>query len=299
MKFGLVSESELAKLDLSLPPDHPDTSQVLKNAKKPAQPQVYTGCAKWGRKEWEGQLYPEGIKEKDYLAEYVKHFNAIELNSTFYSTKKDNVVSWTAPAPKGFKFCPKFHRRISHIKRLKVEDDFLDYFITTTRLMGENLGMAFLQVPENFTPKYLDRLDEFLNHIPADYSMAVELRHEDWYKGSETYDATFKMLQKHKRTAVITDTGSRRDMLHMRLTTPEVFVRFNGYGFNESTRARLDEWVERLSLWIALGIHTIYFFPHQEDETFTPLTCHYFIKKINAVCGLKIPLPGVNEKAVK
>jgi uncharacterized protein YecE (DUF72 family) len=298
MKYGLVDESELAKLDLHLPPDHPDTLEVLRNAKKPAQPAVYTGCAKWGRKEWEGQLYPEGIKEKDYLREYVRHFNSLELNSTFYSTKKDNIISWADQAPQGFKFSPKFNRRISHIKRLKVDDDFLDYFIHTTQLMGDKLGMAFLQMAENFTPKYLGRLDEFLEHVPDDYSMAVELRHEDWYKESEDFDATFEVLKRHKRPAVITDTAARRDVLHMRLTTPEVFVRFNGYGINQSTYDRIDEWVERLAKWIDLGVHTIYFFPHQEDETFTPLTCHYFIKKINRVCGLAIPLPKINEKAV-
>ena len=74
-------------LDLGLPPDHPDTAAVLPG-KVETVPNIYAGCAKWGRKEWVGTLYPEGTKDKEFLENYVNHFNAIELNSTFYGTKK-------------------------------------------------------------------------------------------------------------------------------------------------------------------------------------------------------------------
>jgi len=47
-----------------------------------ATPQIYVGCAKWGRKDWVGKIYPEGIKESDFLKLYGKHFNSIELNAT-------------------------------------------------------------------------------------------------------------------------------------------------------------------------------------------------------------------------
>ena len=87
MKFGKVDIGELEDLDLNLPEDHPDTKLLLSKQQK-SIPSVYAGCAKWGRKEWVGNLYPEGTKDKEFLDHYVQHFNAIELNSTFYGTKK-------------------------------------------------------------------------------------------------------------------------------------------------------------------------------------------------------------------
>ena len=81
MRFGKVSKDELDVLDLGLPSDHPDTSAVLPG-KTEVAPKIYAGCAKWGRKEWVGTLYPEGTKDKEFLDNYVNHFNAIEINST-------------------------------------------------------------------------------------------------------------------------------------------------------------------------------------------------------------------------
>lgn len=293
MKFGHISEDEQEILDFHLPADHPDTTHLLNGIEIKKTVNLYCGCAKWGRKEWEGMLYPEKLKEKDYLKEYVKHFNAIELNSTFYNIKKNNIISWSEQAPEGFKFCPKISRRISHIKRLKIEDDFLDFFVNTTSLMGDNLGMAFLQLPENFGPKWLERMEEFFKLIPKDYPLAIELRSEDWFNDSNIYNETFELFKQYNKCAVITDVGGRRDILHMRLTTPVAFIRFVGYGINNITYQRLDEWVERLKKWIDMGLREIYFFPHQEDETFTPVSCHYFIKKMNEKCNLNIHLPNL------
>lgn len=296
MKFGHILEKEQKHLDLHLPADHPDTLHLLNNIKKPDRVvEVYCGCDKFGRKEWEGILYPKGTKERDYLKEYIKHFNSIELNSTFYNIEKENITEWTEKVPEGFKFCPKVSRYISHLKRLKVEDDFLNNYLTTTSLMGERLGMPFMQMPENFGPKWLDRLEVFFNHVSESYPLAIELRNEKWYNDSEIFDQTFELFKNHNKTAVITDVGGRRDILHMRLTTPVAFIRFTGYGINQVTYSRIDDWVERLAKWIKLGLQEIYFFPHQEDETFTPISCHYFINRMNEKCGLDIPLPQLKE----
>ena len=93
MKFGRVETELLDDLDLSLPPDHEGTESVL-TGKRNGNPGVYVGCAKWGRDEWVGMIYPEGTKSTDFLKNYVEHFNAIELNSTYYNAKKTNIEKW-------------------------------------------------------------------------------------------------------------------------------------------------------------------------------------------------------------
>ena len=290
MKFGALSIEELEQADLSLPSDHSRTAEILKSNNRKGDPKVYVGCAKWGRKEWVGQIYPEGTKDKDFLSEYVKNFNAIELNGTFYNAKRSNVEAWTEIAPGGFKFSPKFSRFISHIKRLKNTEENTEYFVDTMSLMGDNLGLCFLQLPENFSPKYFERLKDYLELIPQDFPLAIELRQEDWFKGA-AFDETCSLFEETGKSLVITDVAGRRDCVHQRLTIPAVFIRFNGYDLHQSDYNRLDAWAQRIKEWIELGINDVYFYCHQQDEVNTPVISDYFINKINDVCDLNLARP--------
>jgi len=290
MKFGKLPLENLDKIDLSLPEDHPQTKVTLKQASPVIAPRVYVGCAKWGRKEWVDFLYPKGTSDKQFLDEYVKHFNAIEMNTTFYSIKKENVKKWAAKAPDGFKFSPKFNRSITHIKRLNEDSQrYTDYFIDCTLAFEDKLGYSFLQLPENYTGKYLDRLDEYLSKLPADFPLCVEFRHAGWFSDSKLFDETFEVLASHHVGAVITDVAGRRDVLHQRLTIPAAFIRFNGYGLHDSDYKRLDEWADRINIWINLGLHEVYFYVHQENEKHTPIIADYFIEQINKRQPLNLP----------
>ena len=113
MEFGRVDHAELANIDFSFPADPELTLKTLKEAKGKGDLQVHVGCAKWGRKEWLGKIYPLKTKEANFLDEYVKHFDCIELNATFYQVYgPETIAKWKARAEvtPGFKFCPKFSR---------------------------------------------------------------------------------------------------------------------------------------------------------------------------------------------
>ena len=291
MKFGKVATDQLNDLDLSLPPDHPDTESILRDGPKVERPEVYVGCAKWGRKEWVGQIYPEGTKDKDFLSHYVQHFNSIELNSTFYGTRKTIVESWAEKAPDGFKFSPKFFRSISHFKRLNNAEEVTDAYLYIINSFGRNLGTSFLQLPENFSPKKFDSVRNYLEKLPENVSISVELRHPEWLEDQVVADETFNMLKELKKTSVITDVAGRRDCVHQRLSTREAFIRFNGYDLHPTDYTRLDEWVQRLKLWLSMGLERVYFYAHQSDEANTPKTCAYFIQEMNKHCQLDLEMP--------
>ncbi len=289
MKFGTPELSELDELDLTLPEDHPDTVS-FKNPDKGTK--VFIGCSAWNMDEWVGSVFPEKTKKKDYLAEYMKRFNCVELNSTFYNVKKANMQSWAEQAKDNhFKFCPKFNRRISHIKRLK-EDifEFTDYFAEMCLNFGDNLGMTFLQMPENFGPKWFERLRDFLENLPKELPVAVELRHPEWFQG-EAFDETFHLLNELGKTAVITDTALKRDIIHQRLTEGKVFVRFAGYEDHPTNETRLMEWSKRLKNWSDRGVSEVYFFCKHEDETFSANTADFLIRQVNQNLGLKLRSP--------
>ena len=103
MEFGRVTPEELFKVDFTLPPDPELTIKTLKASETNKPLQVHVGCAKWGRKEWLGKIYPPKTKEVNFLDEYVKHFDCIELNATFYNVYgPDQILKWKekAAAPK-------------------------------------------------------------------------------------------------------------------------------------------------------------------------------------------------------
>ena len=109
MEFGSVPISQIKKINFKLPKDPGFTLATLKQAKQVKDPLIYVGCSKWGRKEWVGKIYPEKTKEADFLKEYVKHFNSLELNATHYKMPTAAVIQhWQSfTAGQDFKFCPK------------------------------------------------------------------------------------------------------------------------------------------------------------------------------------------------
>lgn len=292
MEFGRVDFSEINSIDFSLPKDGEQTELTLKSSTPISIPDFYVGCAKWGRKEWVGLIYPPKTKEKDFLGAYVKHFNSIELNAVFYSIpKEDQILKWkemTETNTKGdFIFCPKFSRTITHIKRLNNADGETDLYIKAISAFGKYLGPCFLQVSDNFGPKNLPILETYLKKLPADLNLFVEVRHADWFTDATARKALFQMLAKLGKGAAITDASGRRDCLHMELTTPEAFIRFvgNGGDFLDSDKARVDEWVMRIKHWLAHGLKKVYFFLHQHDEADTPLIADYTIDQFNKHLG--------------
>ena len=65
MEFGKVDVNELDSIDFSLPKEPAFNIKMLKG-KPTKHPKVYLGCAKWGRVEWVGKIYPAKTKEKDF-----------------------------------------------------------------------------------------------------------------------------------------------------------------------------------------------------------------------------------------
>jgi uncharacterized protein YecE (DUF72 family) len=296
MDFGKVAEHEISSVDFTLPEDGKQTAITLTGGKPVKDPAFYIGCAKWGRKEWLNMIYPAKTKEADFLDQYVKHFNSIELNAVFYSIPNAELIrKWKQKAEEnstnGFIFCPKFSRTISHIKRLKDAEVPTDLYLSSIHEFGKYLGPCFLQLGDNFGPKNFDILENYLKLLPVDFQVFVELRHEEWFANDVERERLFEMLHRLKKGAVITDASGRRDCVHMELTIPEIFIRFvgNGQDFKESDFDRIDEWVVRIKSWLSKGLEKVYFFLHQHDEKDTPILADYTIKQFNKHLGADVP----------
>lgn len=289
MEFGELTIEELEKADLSLPADRPETARVLKNAgKNKTAPRVYIGCPNWAQKEWVGNIYPPKTKAADFLHYYSRQFNSIELNTTFYNTPAEATLQhWQEEVPEDFRFCPKIPQRISHIKRLKDTNEIMADFIKRMRLLKHQLGMSFLQLPPNFGYKHFGTLEEFLKSIPDDIDFSVEFRDPSWF-APENIKNAFDLLEAHNISAVITDVAGKREVLHQRLTTPKVYIRFNAYDGHPTDYSRMDDWAIRIKGWLALGLQELYFMMHTPSKPLNPELANYMTRQLNEKCGLHL-----------
>jgi uncharacterized protein YecE (DUF72 family) len=296
MEFGKVNPEELNQIDFTLPPDHPGTTTLLKKQKKKADTKVFVGCAKWGRADWVGKIYPKGTKAGDFLEHYARQFNCIELNATFYRMPTRKQTSgWRSKVGDDFKFCPKFVDQITHLKRLKDVDELTDRFLEGISGFEENLGPVFLLPHPGMGPEKAETLMAFIESLPADLDLFVELRHPNWFINHSAFNQFADFLERQHTGMVITDAAGRRDCLHMRLTTSAAFIRFVGNSLHPSDYQRCNEWIQRLSSWKNSGIGTVYFFMHQHHELHSPELCRYFIQTCNTQLHTNLPVPQFVE----
>lgn len=289
MKFGKVDDP--SQVDFTIPSTPQETIDVLSRHTTDDPFEVSVGCAKWNRKDLKG-FYPRGTK--DELAYYSRQFNAIELNATFYnSPSKNQVEIWKNKTPEGFKFFPKIPQSISHYSRLLNTDEKVREFVDATVLFEDRLGMGFLQLIDNFKPKDFDRLESFLEKFPKGYPLAVEVRSKEWFSAG-TADRFYELLERTEKTNILVDTAGRRDMMHMRLTTPTAFIRFVGAN-HPSDYTRLEQWVDRIAEWKQSGLQQLNFFIHQNVEVESPLLATHFIKKLNKTIGTSLALPDTGS----
>jgi uncharacterized protein YecE (DUF72 family) len=300
MDFGKLPN--ISRVDFALPPDHPDTIPVLNRYSTgiKQEAKVYIGLPVWVNKAWVGEYYPAGMKEKESLLWYGRQFNTIELNSTHYHIPgPDTIERWRNAVPPGFTFCPKFPQLISHEGPLARSLDLTSTFCEAIAGLEDKLGCSFLQLPPHFGPKQLPDLESFVQYIPESVPLAVELRHPDWFVDNVVSLELFEVLEKYRVSTVLTDVSGRRDVLHMRLTTPTAMVRFVGNGLHPTDYTRIDEWVTRIKVWLDAGLQELYFFVHEPDNTTSPELATYLIDKLNKVCGLDIKPPKKFVQAVQ
>ena len=287
MKFGKVDNPEL--IDFSFPEDHPSTAAVLANTGENQKLNVYVGCAKWNRQDLKN-FYPRGTK--DELGYYSSQFNCIELNATFYRLfPAEQFSKWYDKTPSGFRFFPKLSQDISHLRRLNEKVyPFVDAYLDAASNLKEKLGTIFLQMHNNFGPKNWDRVVRFVEYWPKEFPLAIEFRHTDWFNDAKVAEELYHLLEENTMANVLVDTAGRRDLMHMRLTNNEAFIRYVGAN-HASDYPRLDDWVQRLKSWSALGLSNIHFFVHQNLEVESPLLSAYIIDNLNQGLGIDLKIP--------
>ena len=150
---------------------------------------VRLGTSSFTATGWLGSFYPSGLKTKDYLSYYSQHFDAVEVDSTFYGTPSEETLRrWVEQTPPNFKFAAKAPQLITHTKCMLNCREELLAFIKAMDNLGGKLGPLLFQFPYFGTQgvayeDFLDRLEKFIRELPEGYQFAFEIRNKNWIEG--------------------------------------------------------------------------------------------------------------------
>jgi len=144
---------------------------------------VRVGIAGWSYADWDGYVYPPGVKDKlRYVAPYV---DVLEINSTFYRNPAPRTAaSWvrrTADLPH-LAFTAKLNRRITHEQRLTPAiADETRRALAPLREAGK-LRHLLAQFRYDFddTAEHRALLERIAEHFRALTAVTLELRHRSW-----------------------------------------------------------------------------------------------------------------------
>ena len=182
---------------------------------------IYIGTSGYFYKNWIGDFYPLDLPKSRYFEYYVKFFNSLELNSTFYRFPKTSTIkSWKYKIKNNFKLSIKANRIITHTKKLNCNEDYLNKFIETASILQEKLGVILFQLPPSL--KYdLERLEKFVSKLNKNLKYAIEFRNKSWYN-----ENTYQILKNHNIALVWHDFNQE---FIFEKTADFEYVRFHGY----------------------------------------------------------------------
>jgi uncharacterized protein YecE (DUF72 family) len=216
--------------------------------------QIRIGCSGWSYPHWRKRFYPEKLPAREHFAFYARHFDTVELNNSFYrQPSAERFVSWREQAPPGFLFAVKGSRYVSHIKRLAVEQASIDLVVDPALMLGNKLGPILFQFQANFHLDF-ERLERFLDMLPADLRFTLEFRHESWLVAP-----VCELLRARRIALCIPDHPKMPKSFE--LTSDFTYIRMHlprhglGYG-----RKALEPWAERVLDWRAAGIDVFVYF---------------------------------------
>jgi uncharacterized protein YecE (DUF72 family) len=192
---------------------------------------IVIGTSSWADPGFVEEWYPRDLAARDRLAWYAEHFDAVEVNSTFYAVPAEQTVArWAEQTPREFTFDVKLHRLLSrHSADLRsLPPDLRDLATTnargrvelTPRLeatladavtasvapLAPKLGTFLLQLSPAFEPRTneLDELAGLVARLDATAPVAVELRNRFWLTEQRVED-TLRWFEEHRAAFVCVD----------------------------------------------------------------------------------------------
>ena len=219
---------------------------------------IRIGTSGWSYDHWVGVLYPPRTPASRRLTLYAAEFTTVELNASFYRWPKDSTFTgWRQRLPDGFTMSVKAHRGLTHFRRLKSPESWVERFDSCWHALGDRSEMLLVQLhPEQQRDD--DRLGHFLGLVPDRIRVAIELRHPSWDD-----PAVYALLERHGATYVVMSGAGLRCVLQA--TSDVVYLRMHGpdseslYAGSYSDQD-LRSWADRIAQWDGQGRDVLVYF---------------------------------------
>jgi uncharacterized protein YecE (DUF72 family) len=207
---------------------------------------IRIGTSGWHYRHWRGPYYPPKLPASRMLEHYVRDFDTVELNNTFYRLPPEGAaLAWAEAAPHGFLYAAKGSRFLTHMKKLKDPAQGLERFFERIAGLGKKLGPIVFQLPPRWGVD-VARLEAFVLNLPPRRRYAFELRDTGWHT-----EQVYRVLRRHNLAFCIYDLAGFESP---RLVTADfAYVRLHGPGpkayQGSYSDAALDEWARRIDGW--------------------------------------------------
>ena len=269
------------------------------------QQKIRIGACAWSFPEWQGNFYPAGLPDSEWLEFYARYFPAVEIDSTFYNVPDENAVRrWIEQTPATFRYSCKLPREITHVCRLRDCTKELSAFLRAIEPLEAKLHLILIQLAPSFTPKDgRQALRKFLTQLPKGFRFAVEFRNPGWHRPQ-----IIRLLEQFRICWVWADTSSLNernrapfeflprttDFLYLRLLG-DYATKYDGNGkfvhrYDKllwKREAALESWALKVERHLG-EVRTVWAFVSNHFEGFAPETAQRFAQTL----GYELSLPS-------
>ncbi len=240
---------------------------------------VRIGTSGWVYQHWKATFYPSDVPSSHWLSFYARHFDTVEINSSFYRLpKRSSFEKWYQQTPDGFLFAVKGWSLITHRKRLKGVEELLASFLSAAFALKEKLAIFLWQLPPSLRADW-QRLTDFFRLLPTDHLHAVEFRHRSWWDAEKLTD----LLDSFGIAHCIPVGPEFPPFLHQFVSRPAVYLRFHGYSGRYAgcfPDRELDLWAERIVRWLESGRKVFAYF-NNDQKAFAVANARTLMKKVS------------------
>jgi uncharacterized protein YecE (DUF72 family) len=174
--------------------------------------------------------------------------------------RMETFREWARQTPDDFTFSVKASRFITHMKKLKDVEQSIDWLLDNASGLGKKLGPILFQLPPGWKLN-TDRLESFLNILPADHRFAIEFRNPTWYN-----EQVYALLTKYNCAFCIYELDVHRSPIM--ITADFAYVRLHGPGgkYQGSYAGEvLQQWVNSIKLWVGNGKDVYVYFDNDDS----------------------------------
>jgi uncharacterized protein YecE (DUF72 family) len=189
---------------------------------------IRIGTSGYSYEDWLGPVYPEGTKSRDYLRHYIRLFDTVELNYTYYRPPSEQTLeTMAAIAPEGFLFTLKATRQMT-LEACQDPGIYSQYANALAPLIDSGkFGAVLLQFPNAFklSRAAVQHL-EFIRNQWTDMPLVVEFRDRSWVDDTRTFD----FLRDHNLAFCCVDQPQFKSLLPpmAAFTAEPAYVRLHG-----------------------------------------------------------------------